>query len=187
MAALTAMILGGLAAAQTAQSIAGARQGARAARKQAGFQAGILEQQAEDTIGVGNQQAGVEEARTRGLTGSQRASYGAGGVEIGSGSAADVISSDRRAGAIEAQQIRNNAARDALGLRKQAQLVRMGGANAAQGYRNQATGSLLSGAANLYGIYNAYGRSVKQTPRAPPSSSGWPGGTPRPDAPWGGL
>jgi hypothetical protein len=169
------MILGGLAAAQTAQSIAGARQGARAARKTAGFQAGILEQQAEDMIGVGNQQAGVEEARTRGLTGSQRTSYAAQGIDTGSGSAADVISNDQRVGAIEAQQIRNNAARDALGLRKQAQLVRMGGANAAQGYRNQATGSLLSGAAQLYGIYNSYGRSVKQTPRAAPPSTAYPG------------
>jgi hypothetical protein len=170
MAALTGLILGGLALAQTAQSVAGARQGARAARKQAGFQAGILEQQAEDTIGVGNQQAGVEEARTRGLTGAQTASYGAQGIDTTSGSASDVISNDQRVGAIEAQQIRNNAARDALGLRKQAQLVRMGGANASQGYKNQATGSLLSGAAQMYGIYNAYGRSVKQTPRAPPPS-----------------
>jgi hypothetical protein len=173
MAALTAMILGGLAAAQTAQSVIGARQGARAARKTAGFQAGILEQQAQDTIGVGNEQAGVEEARTRGLTGAQTASYAAQGIDTTSGSAADVIGSDAKSGAIEAQQIRNNAAREALGLRKQAQLVRMGGQAAAQGYRNQATGSLLSGAAQLYGIYNAYGRSVKQTPRAStPSGDG---------------
>lgn len=186
MAALTGLILGGLALAQTTQSIIGARQGARAARKTADFQAGILEQQATDTIGVGQQQAGIEEARTRGLTGSQTASYGAQGIATTSGSASDVISNDQRIGAIEAQQIRNNAARDALGLRKQAQLVRMGGQNQAQGYKNQATGSLLSGAASLYGIYNSYGRSVKQTPRATPPSGGY-GGELRPDNPWGGL
>lgn len=177
---ISAAILATLAVAKTGYDVYSDVQGAKGARKTANFQAGILEQQAQDTIGIGSQQAGVEEARTRGLTGSQRTSYASQGIDITSGSASDVITSDQKIGAIQAQQIRNNAAREALGLRKQAQLVRMGGQNQAQSYKNAATGSLLSGAASLYGIYNSYGKSVKQTPRATPPPSGY-GGEWRPD------
>lgn len=166
---ISAAIMATLAVGTTAYNVAGDIKAAKGARKTANFQAGILEQQASDTIGIGNEAAGRSEAQTRGLTGAQRASMAAQGIDISSGSAADVISNDQRTGAIEAMTIRNNAAREALGLRKQAQLVRMGGANQAQSYRNQATGSLLSGATQLYGIYNAYGKNT--TPRRTSSSS----------------
>lgn len=162
-------VMATIAVGTTAYNVASDIKGAKGAKKTANFQAGILEQQASDTIGIGNEAAGRSEAQTRGLTGAQRASMAAQGVDISSGSAADVISNDQRTGAIEAATIRNNAAREALGLRKQATLVRMGGANQAQGYKNQATGSLLSGAASLYGIYNAYGKNT--TPRASQAKS----------------
>lgn len=174
---VSAAILAGITVATTGYSVAGDIKGAKAAKKTANFQAGILDQQANDTIGIGNEAAGRSEASSRGLTGAQRVSQAATGVDISSGSAADVISNDQKLGAIEAQTIRNNAAREALGLRKQATLVRMGGQQQATGYKNQATGSLLSGAASLYGIYDKYGRTSRTTtPRAsygsPSSGSG---------------
>jgi hypothetical protein len=153
----TALVLGSLAAAQTANSMVSDAKAAKGARKTANFQAGILEQQANDAIGIGDEAAGHAEAVTRGITGAQRASFGAQGVDLSSGSAADVIGNDQRLGQIEAQTIRNNAAREALGLKTQATLVRMGGANAAQGYKNAATGSLLSGASALYDTYTKFG------------------------------
>lgn len=166
---ISAAIMATLAVGNTAYNVVSDIKGAKGAKKTANFQAGILEQQATDAIAIGNESAGQSEAQSRGLTGAQRASQAASGVDVTSGSAADVISNDQREGVIAAQQIRNNAAREALGLKKQAQLVRMGGANQAQSYKNAATGSLLSGATQLYGIYNSYGKNT--TPRADPSKS----------------
>lgn len=155
--ATTALILGGLMAAQTANSYIGDQKSAKYA-KQAG------ETQANDALLVGNEAAQRAEAQGNELTGAQRTSFAAGGVDTTSGSAADVIANDKRLNAINVLQIRNNAAREALGLRTQA-------SNASQSYKNRATGTLLSGAAGLYGIYDAYGKTSRPvTPRAPTST-----------------
>lgn len=161
--ATSALILASLMTAQTVKGVADARSQAKSAKKVAGFQAGILEEQADDAILIGQEAQNRSESATRQLTGAQRASLAASGVDISSGSADDVISNDEKLGEIEALTIHNNAAREALGLRKQAELVRKGGQAAAQGYSNQATSTLLSGATSLYSIYDAYGRNT--TPR----------------------
>ncbi|MDQ6769843.1 MAG: hypothetical protein M3Z54_07645 [Gemmatimonadota bacterium] len=157
----TALILGGLAAAKGVSDVIGARQGAKGARDTANFQASQLDQQAQDALLIGDQAANRTAQATRALTSGQRVSQAASGVDVSSGSAADVISSDERLGAMDVLTIRNNAAREALGLKTQANLVRMGGQNQAQGYRNQATGSLLSGAADLYDKYQRFGLNRK--------------------------
>lgn len=170
MAALSTLILGGLIAGQTAMSVIGDRKSAKAARKTAGFQAGILEQQAEDATLIGEEEAHRAESAGRRLAGSQRASLAAQGLDLSSGSPADVISTDEKLTALDVEQMRNNAAREALGLRKQAQLVRMGGAATASSYNNRAVSTALSGAASLYSIYDAYGHN-KTTPRKSSSSA----------------
>lgn len=168
----TALILGGLAAAKTASDVMGARSGARGARNTANFQGAQLDQQAQDALLIGDETANRSALQSRQLTSAQRVSQAASGVDTSSGSAAAVISSDQRLGAMDVLTIKNNAAREALGLRKQADLVRMGGRNAAAGFNNQATGSLLSGAASLYGIYDAYGKTSTSTPRKTSSGGG---------------
>lgn len=164
--------MAGLAVATTGYNVTNDIKGAKGAKKTANFQAGILEQQAQDTLNIGSEVAGRSEASSRGLTGAQKVSQASTGVDITSGSAADVISNDQKLGEIEATTIRNNAAREALGLRKQATLVRMGGQQQAQGYANQATGSLLSGAASLYGIYDKFHQTSKPTTVTTPRASG---------------
>lgn len=166
----TALILGSLVAAKTANDVIGARAGAKGARDTANFQASQLDQQAQDALMIGNETANRTAQSGRALTSAQRVSQAASGVDITSGSAADVTANDQRLNAMDVLTIKNNAAREALGLKKQGELVRRGGQNAAAGFRNQATGSLLSGAASLYGIYSAYGKtSSATTPRVTPS------------------
>lgn len=57
--------------------------------------------------------------QTRQLIGRQRASLAANGVEVGSGSAIDIISDSALIGEVDALTIRNNAAREAQGFRYQ--------------------------------------------------------------------
>jgi hypothetical protein len=90
---------------------------------------------------------------TRGLTGSQRAAYAAQGVDINSGSAADVVANDKQLGALDVLTIKQNAAREAHGYEMQANLARKAGANAARNYNNQAISTLLTGAAQAGSTY----------------------------------
>lgn len=170
---ISAAIMATLAVADTAYNVYGDVKGAKGAKKTANFQAGILEQQAQDTLQIGQESANRTAAGARGLTGAQRVSEASQGVDVGSGSSADVISNDQRLSDIDITTIKNNAARDALGLRKQAQLVRMGGQQQAQSYKNAATGSLLSGATQLGSIYSRYHQT--SVPRA---GGGGGGGSP---------
>lgn len=175
-------VLATVAVASTAYSVVSDVKGAKGAKKTSNFQAGILEQQANDTIQIGEDTANRSASAARGLTGAQTVTQAASGVDVSSGSAADVIANDKRLNAIDVQTTKNNAARDALGLRKQAQLVRMGGQAQAQSYTNQAYGSLLSGATNLASIYQAYGQrstspTVPRTTGPSASSGGYRSGT----------
>ena len=173
MAAVSTILMGSalaLSAGSTAYSMYSDRKAGKAAKKQASFEAGILEEQADDVLEAGREAGFRVGVGARGLKGSQTASLAAQGLDVRSGSAADVIENDERLAQMDILQLENNAAREALGLRKQAELVRMGGQNTAQSYTNRGTGTLLSGAAQLYGIYSAYGQN--RTPRKAPSSVG---------------
>lgn len=169
MAALTAALIG-LTVASTANQAISQHKAAKAARKEGEYNAGVSEQQAADAILRGEEAASYTGSQGRSLTGAQRASLAASGVDIGSGSASDVISSDQRANELDIMQIRHNAAREAHGFTVQAEGYRAAGANAAQSYNNQMTGTLLSGAADLFSIYQAYGKN--RTPRKTPASMG---------------
>lgn len=170
MAALTSIILGTLVAAQTTKSIIDDRKAAKGARKTAGFQADVLEQQANDATLIGQESANRMQAAGRELKGAQRASLGAQGLDLTTGSAAEIVSNDEKLTELDVLQEQNNAAREALGFRKQAQLVRMGGEQAAKSYNNRATSTVLSGAANLYGLYSASGQN--RTSRKSSSAGG---------------
>lgn len=149
------------------------RKQASAAEAQGAYEGAALRQnasladaQAADAISRGQ----VEESRyrlgTRQQIGSTRAGLAAQGVDLGSGSALDVQASEASIGELDALTIRNNAAReawgfnvDALNFRQQAKLAEFGGKQAAAGYRAQSVSTLLTGAANTYGIYQSSQRS----------------------------
>lgn len=174
MAALTAALIG-LTAASTASSFVGQRKAAKGARAQGNYEgaildqnAGVADQQAADAIARGAETEARSRAATRSLTGSQRASIAAQGIDASSGSAADVIVNDQTLGELDAMTIRHNAQREAWGFkveatndRAQANLARMGGRNRSATLRNASVGTLLSGAGDLYDVYHRFGKTAK--------------------------
>ncbi len=179
---ITAGIAVALTAAKTTSDYIGAKKAGKAAKKQGAFNASQAELQAIDALARGEEAVAQTASGARQLTGSQRASQAAQGIDITSGSAADVISSDQALSALDEIQIRRNAQREAHGFQMEAQGYRMAGKNQAAAYNNQATSTLLGGAADMFAIYTAYGQN-KTTPRkSTPSSRGGVGTYPGPRA-----
>lgn len=63
----------------------------------------------------GSQQAAMQSLKTRAALGSERTNQAASGININSGSATDTQASTHELGALDAMQIRTNAAREAYG------------------------------------------------------------------------
>lgn len=157
-----------LTAANTAVSFLGQRKQANATEAQGAYEAaadrqnaGLADQQAADAIARGSIEENRQRLVTRHEIGSTRAGLAASGVDIGSGSALDVQGSEAAIGELDALTIRNNAAREAWGYnvdaikdRQAAKLAEMGGKNAAAGIRNASVSTLLTGAAQTYGLYS---------------------------------
>jgi len=104
--------------------IAGAFAEADALKQRAKFQAQqlefntkVAELQAEDAIAQGDQDAAALQRKARQLRGSQRAAFGASGVEVNSGSALSVQSDTEDMADIDAMTIKLNAARKAWGFK----------------------------------------------------------------------
>jgi hypothetical protein len=114
-------------------------------------------------------------AQRRGLAGRQelgssRAALAAQGVDVSSGSAADVQASEAGLTAADEVTLRNNAAREAWGYKVEAinerqagQVAAITGDSAAAGYRAASWGTALSGAAQTYGLYSQYSKDRKDT------------------------
>lgn len=179
MAALTTAFLA-LTAANAASNFIGQRKAAAGAQAQGNYQgaifdanANVADQQAADALARGDQAVGQSRAQSRVLTGSQRASQAAEGVDINSGSAAGVQANDAALGELDRMTLAQNAQRESWGYkveaandRAQGNLARMGGRNTAAGLRNAATGTLLNGAMDLYNVYSSFGQNAKPgTPR----------------------
>jgi hypothetical protein len=116
--------------------------------------------EAQDAIDRGQIQEQRSRLATRQNIGASRAAQAASGVDVSSGSAADVQASEAGIGALDALTVRNNAAREAWGykvegvnLRQQGELAAFAGDQAAAGYRAQSLNTVLTGAVNTYGIY----------------------------------
>lgn len=82
--------------------------------------AAIAAVQERQTLQAGDIQASRENLKTQGIIGSERATQGASGVDVSSGSAAAVRSSTAGIGAIDELTVRNNAARQAWGYQTEA-------------------------------------------------------------------
>lgn len=111
----------------------------------------------EDAAALARTQASLDIA-------DNRAAYGASGVDGTVGSPLEAMRAYRRKADLEVLTLRNNAAREAWGLRRQAQLASMEGKAAELRANNETagtllggTGQLLSSGAKLYASYNAGG------------------------------
>ncbi|RYF62607.1 MAG: hypothetical protein EOO29_45725 [Comamonadaceae bacterium] len=76
--------------------------------------------QAEDAVDRGEMEAGQVMRQGAQLKGRQRAAFAANGVDLGVGSALQVLTDTDYLTAVDAQQVRQNAAREAWGYRMQA-------------------------------------------------------------------
>jgi hypothetical protein len=131
-------------------------------QSRAELNAQLAEQQAEDVLVLGREAAQRHGINVRQFLGSQRARLAAQGIEIGEGSAADVLGETMYFGEMDRLTILNNAARQAYGYRLSATDLRHGGALAslsartqAASLRNQGWNSLLTGAANVFSLYGS--------------------------------
>lgn len=167
MAVMTALAIGSLAlgAFSTVRQVKGQRQAGRlaneAAQQEAGiidYNAAIADQQAADAITRGQEREQRARAATRGIIGSQRASFAAQGVDVGTGSAADVQADAAFLGELDALTEQTNAAREAWGfkvqatdLRNRADVTRRTGVNQERAANAASVGTAIGGAANVIG------------------------------------
>lgn len=172
MAALTAA-LAALTIGSTVSRFASDRRDAKTAQQQGdyeaqlyGMNAGLAEEQSRDAIARGHEAELKSRSGSRQLIGSQRAALAAQGIALDSGSAVDVVENDAALGELDALTIRNNAKREAWGFqtqatqyRQQGELARTSGRNTAKALRNRSVSTLLSGAGDLFSVYQSYGKT----------------------------
>ncbi len=165
MAALTALAMATAAGASLsgayAQSQALKAQG-ETARATGEVNTTLANVAAEDAIVRGDREAVRIRKQAGVLAGRQRAAAGASGVEVDSGSAADVVRDTNVMGALDAVTVRNNAWREAMGYRVQAidatargRFAEIGGNAASRA--SILTGSLEAAGYGTRGVYYATG------------------------------
>lgn len=110
----------------TGAGVVGQMQSADAASKSASYQSEVAANNAEQAkknasraAAAGDQQANMEQLKTRAQIGAIKADQAASGVDVNSGSAVDVRSSAAELGQLNAISIRSNAARQAYGYQVQ--------------------------------------------------------------------
>jgi hypothetical protein len=157
------------AGAQGLNSISSGISQSASARAQGDFQkqqydtnARLADLNASDAIARGEVDAGKHEAQTRGLAGSQRAALAAQGIDVDSGSAADVQKDTATLGALDATTIKNNAWREAWGYKVQAANSTAQGAMAKSAGDFSATSSLLTGGMNAVSSFGRAGYEGSQ-------------------------
>lgn len=112
----------------------------------------IQTQAAEDAAGRGAIEANAAKQNASLMAGSQRAAMAAGGVDVGSGSALDLLSDTARGGELDALIARNNAARESYGLQVSAADSLARGRMARQQGNMGAVSTILTTGANVYGM-----------------------------------
>lgn len=154
---------------QTAMSIGTQQRQANAVRAQGAFEeaaanrnANMADRQATDAIARGDIASNIRGRHVREAVGADRAAAGASGLDLSSGSAADVQTNEATLGALDIATIRNNAAREAWGYTSQAteyryrgKVARAGNDAAALGIEGDEANTLITGAAKTYGLYRA--------------------------------
>jgi hypothetical protein len=157
------LTMGALEAGKTAVDFTSQRKEAKSIEKQGDFEAMLYgrnadyaSKQATDATARGEEGANDIGRGAGLLNGAQRAGFAAAGLDINSGSAADVQSNDSALAAIDQSRVRLNAAREAAGYTQQAEDYRMEGAYTRQAakdkahqLRDQSVLTLLSGAGKL--------------------------------------
>lgn len=151
LAGAGASVYGGIAGSDAQRKAGKARQAA------ADRQAGVAEDAAIDAIARGEQEVGQVRREASDVISAQRVAYAGAGVDISSGTVADVIASTRAKAELDALKVKQNAARAAWGFKQEAENLRRGGVYERQAADNEATGTLLTGVAGgVEGVGRAF-------------------------------
>lgn len=149
-----------MAAIPVAMSLAGGVMGAQNAQQQGAFQsfmgeqnAGYKELAAQDAEKRGSVDADRYRRQVTQMIGSQRAGFAAGGIDVNSGTAAEIQDDTAAFGEFDALTIANNAAREAWGYRVGAQNDRLNARMAVSNAKSSATGSILGGVGSAFGSF----------------------------------
>lgn len=129
---------------------AGAYTDAKARKGALRAQAQIADEQGRQALAVGEHEEQNSDLRTGALFGQQRANLAANGVDLGSGSALDVLASTKFLGIKDAMTIHDNALRTAYTYRTQASLLNQSASNISP---------LLSAGTSLLGSAGTVGKS----------------------------
>ena len=141
-------------------SLVGGMMGAQNAKQEGAFNAGMLnrnaalkDQAADETQFAGDTSADWQRVRTGQAVGTQRSVQAANGIDVNSGSAAQLQDDTAMIGELDALTIQNNAAREAFGYRIQADQDRMNARQTLTNAGNKATGSILGGIGGAFGSF----------------------------------
>lgn len=141
-----------IAAAAVAMQFIGNKQAGEAQANAANFDASIArqnatiaEQAARDARAAGHEAESAYLQRVAGLTGQQRATFAANGVEQ-SGTALDVMAESAGQGAADASRIRSNAIREAWGYQNEADQYRQKAKFSRYSAKVAKQGGILTGA-----------------------------------------
>jgi hypothetical protein len=119
----------------------------------------LADQQFQQVIKKGEEEATAYSKKVKGLAGSQKAALAAQGIDVGSGSAAEIQKETMIMGAEDAMKIRNNAYQEAFGYKVQAINTRSQGNfdSMTAGFKSRQT--LLSGGMQAAGEFaESYGK-----------------------------
>jgi hypothetical protein len=145
---------------------------AKYAQQQGEANARMMELEAQDAIDRGDKESQTMRKKANLLQGKQRASMAAQGISLDSGSAQDILQETGEMGVEDAMTIKNNAYREAWGLRSQASNARSEGRMTRMGAKYEARSTLLTGGlqAAAYGA-EAYGKYKENTTNNTPKDA----------------
>ncbi|MNJ23108.1 hypothetical protein D3C77_174860 [compost metagenome] len=112
-------------------------------------------QAAEDAVARGEFESDQQRLRTNAAIGTQRTGFAANGVDVNTGSAAEIQDDTAALGELDALTIRNNAAREAWGYRTQEQQNLLAARTAKRQGKTGMFGSLLTAGAQGAQAYGA--------------------------------
>ncbi|MBA4359811.1 MAG: hypothetical protein C0411_03650 [Pseudomonas sp.] len=143
-----------------AVAMVGGMMGAQNAKQEGAYNSGMLKQNAafkdqtaQETLNAGDTSADWQRVRAGQAVGTQRSAQAANGIDVNSGSAAQLQDDTAMLGELDALTIQNNAAREAYGYKTQAQQDRSNAQQVLTNAGNKATGSILGGFGSAFGSF----------------------------------
>lgn len=137
------------------------RETARTRRDIAKFNARVEELRAEDARRRGVELAGISRGKTKKILGSQKVIQAASGIDVTTGSAADIRAETQDIGELDEITIKNNAMREAFGFETRATSEKLKGDLAFSAGTSRATETFLTGSVRAAGFHDSFRRSTR--------------------------